>query len=94
MGIRLALGAAPSDLYGLVMWRAARLTAAGLALGLAGPWLLARVFSNSFLATVEAWDQVTLGQAALVLLAVTLLAAFLPARPATRADPLSALRQD
>ena len=94
MGIRLALGAAPGDLFGLVMWRAASLTAAGLALGLAGPWLLARVFSNSFLTTVEAWDLVTLWQAALVLLVVTLLAAFLPARRATRADPLSALRQD
>ena len=94
MGIRLALGAAPGDLFGLVMWQAARLTAAGLARGLAGSWLLARVFSNSFLTTVEAWDPVTLGQAALVLLTVTLLAAFLPARRATRAGPLSALRQD
>lgn len=93
MGIRMALGAAPGDLFRLVMWRAARLTAAGLALGLAGSWLLGRVF-RSFLPTVEAWDPVTLGQAALVLVAVTLLAAYLPARRATRADPLSALRQE
>jgi putative ABC transport system permease protein len=69
------------------------LTAAGLALGLAGSWLLVRVFS-SFLPAVEAWGPVTLGQAALVLVAVTLLAAYLPARRAARADPLSALRQE
>ncbi len=93
MGIRLALGAAPGDLFGLVMWRAARLTAGGLALGLAGSWLLARVFST-FLTTVEAWDPVNLGQAALVQVAVTLLAAYLPARRATQADPLTVLRQD
>ena len=93
MGIRLALGAAPGDLFGLVMWQAARLTAAGLALGLAGSWLLARVF-NSVLTTIEAWDPVNLGQAALVLVAVTFLAAFLPARRAAQADPLSALRQE
>ena len=93
MGSRLALGAAPGDLFRLVMWRAARLTAAGLALGLAGSWLLVRVFS-SFLPAVEAWGPVTLGQAALVLVAVTLLAAYLPARRAARADPLSALRQE
>ncbi len=93
MGIRLALGAAPGNLFGLVMWRAARLTATGLALGLAGSWLLARVF-RSFLTTVEAWDPVNLGQVALVLVAVTLLAAYLPARRATQTDPLSALREE
>ncbi len=93
MGIRLALGAAPGDLFGLVMWRAARLTAAGLVLGLAGSWLLARVF-GSVLTTIEAWDPVNLGWAALVLVAVTFLAAFLPARRAAQADPLSALRQE
>ena len=93
MGIRLALGAAPAALFGLVMWKAARLTAAGLAVGVAGSWLLARVFS-SFLTTVEARDPVSLGLPALVLVAVTLLAALVPARSATRADPLTALRQD
>ena len=93
MGIRLALGAAPGELFGLVMWRAARLTAAGLAVGLGGSWLLGRVF-RSVLTTVEAWDPVSLGLASLVLVAVTLLAAFVPARRATRTDPLRALRQD
>ena len=85
MGIRLALGAAPGSLFGLVMRRAARLTGAGLAVGLAGSWLLARVLGSLF-ATIEAPDPLTLGLAALVLVAVTLLAAYLPARRATQAD--------
>ena len=93
MGIRLALGAAPGSLSGLVMRRAARLTGAGLAVGLAGSWLLARVLGSLF-ATIEAPDPLTLGLAALVLVAVTLLAAYLPARRAAQADPLTALRQD
>ena len=93
MGIRLALGATPGDLFGLVMWRAARLTAAGLAIGLAGSWLLARVF-RSFLTTVEARDPVSLALAALVLVAVTFLAAFVPARRATRTEPLTGLHQE
>ena len=93
MGIRLALGAAPGDLFGMVMWRAARLTAAGLALGVAGSWLLTQVF-GSFLTTVEARDPVNIGLAGLLLMAVIFLAAVLPARRTTQADPLTALRQE
>jgi len=93
MGIRLALGATPADLFGLVMRHAGRLTAAGLVLGLGGSRLLAQVFS-SFLTTVEARDPVTLLLATVVLAAVTFLAALLPARRTTQADPLIALRQD
>jgi ABC-type antimicrobial peptide transport system permease subunit len=54
---------------------------------------LGRVF-RSFLTTVEARDPLSLGLPALVLVAVTLLAALVRARSATRADPLTALRQD
>ena len=93
IGIRLALGAQPGDVRRLVMTQAAALGAAGLGAGLAGALLLTRALS-SLLFGVTASDPTTFGAVSLLLMAVVVAAAYLPARRATRVDPMIALRAD
>jgi len=90
-GIRMALGAAPGSVLGLVLRQAMRLVAAGLALGLIGAHLLARLMS-SLLFEVHATDPPTFLAMSVVLVTVALLASFFPARRATAVDPMIALR--
>jgi putative ABC transport system permease protein len=91
LGVRLALGAGSADLIRLVLGHGARITAIGIAVGLAGATALTRLL-GSLLYEVSATDPVTFAGAALVLGATALLACYLPARRAGRVDPVIAMR--
>ena len=91
IGIRVALGAARSQVIALVMSSAIRMLALGVAFGLAAAWAASRVIS-SMLFGLTANDPTTIAVALTVLLVTGLLAAYLPARRATRIQPLVALR--
>ena len=93
MGVRLALGAAPRDLYRLVLRRGVALTAAGLTLGLAGAIAAGRAL-ETLLYETSAFDPVAFGGMAALLAATALVACLLPARRAANSDPLSALRSE
>jgi predicted permease len=92
IGLRMALGAAPSSIVRLVFRRVGVLMAAGLASGLAGS-LWAVGFVEALLFDLEGRDPVTFAGAAAVLVAVGVLAAWLPARRAARLDPTIVLRE-
>ena len=92
-GIRLAIGATEGDVLQLVLRRAAVLIAAGLCLGLLASAMLARAIAG-LLFGVSAFDPVTVIAVSLVLSAVALVASYIPARRATRVDPLTALRYE
>jgi putative ABC transport system permease protein len=92
IGIRVALGAQPADVARLILGRVLRLSLAGVALGLLGTVLLARWIS-SLLFGVSAIDPLTLAGSCLLLAAASLAAGYLPARRASRVDPLVALRE-
>ena len=91
IGIRMALGARRGDILGLVVRQGAMLVAAGAAVGLAGAAASSRVL-ESFLYGVATDDRLTFVAVPLVLVAVALVACWLPARRATRVDPMQVLR--
>ena len=93
IGIRVALGATPANVLAMVVGDGMRLVAAGLALGLLGALAVTRLVS-SMLYGVSATDVVTYAAIAVVLGAVALVATVIPARRATRVDPMLALRAD
>jgi predicted permease len=93
IGIRVALGADPRDVRGMVLRHALALTLAGVGLGLAGAAALSRVMA-SLLFQLSPTDPATLAGVAAALTAVAVLASDLPARRATRVDPLEALRSE
>ena len=93
MGIRIALGAQTSDVLRLVMRDGLMLIAAGLAIGLTAAWAASRVLASQ-LYDVSASDPQTFVIVALVLAFVACVACYLPARRATRTDPISALRNE
>ena len=92
-GLRMALGATRENILALVFRQAAPLIVYGVALGLAGYFALSRVIQQQ-LYGVGATDPATLIAAPLLLIAIALLASFLPARRATRVDPMVALRAE
>jgi ABC-type antimicrobial peptide transport system permease subunit len=93
LGIRIALGAAPTDVRRLVVGYGARLAVVGLAIGLVGSFALTRLIAT-MLFGVTPTDPVTFGTVSALLLGIGLVASWLPARRATRIDPISALRAD
>jgi putative ABC transport system permease protein len=93
IGVRMALGAERSDVLRLVLARALRIVGAGVIAGLAGAAGVTRVL-QSFLFGVTPTDPIAFTIVTLLLMAVGLLAAWLPARRATRIDPCAALRAE
>jgi predicted permease len=91
IGIRIALGAPPRTLVMAVVKRALRLVVAGVGVGLVGAWALTRVL-GALLFEVGATDRPTFAGVAAVLVVVATVASLIPARRATRVDPLIVLR--
>jgi ABC-type antimicrobial peptide transport system permease subunit len=89
----MALGAGRRDVVRLVLTRALRIVVAGLIVGLAGAAGVTRVLQR-FLFGVTPTDPVTFALVTLLLMAVGLVAAWVPARRATRIDPCTALRAE
>jgi predicted permease len=93
IGVRLALGARPRDLLNMVVGRGLRLAGLGVAIGLAASFVLTRLMQG-VLYGVTPTDPLTFTGVALALLSVAAFASWLPARRATRVDPLVALRAE
>jgi predicted permease len=93
IGIRMALGAARGRLLGMVLGLGLALAGCGVAVGFAGAWALTRFLGN-LLFGVKPVDPASLGAVAAILSAVALAACALPARRATKVDPLVALRYE
>jgi putative ABC transport system permease protein len=91
MGIRIALGAEPADILRLVLRQGMLLALSGIAIGVAASFALTR-FLASLLYHVSVTDPATFVMGSLLFAAVALLASYLPARRATRVDPMVALR--
>jgi predicted permease len=93
IGMRIALGAQAGDVIGLVMRQGARLTGAGILVGLLGAFAFTRVL-QSFLYGVSARDPLTYAALAALLAAIALLATWLPAVRAARVDPILSIRSE
>jgi ABC-type antimicrobial peptide transport system permease subunit len=93
MGIRIALGARPGNMLLMVLGHGLWLAALGAAIGLAGAFLLMRVLANQ-LYEIKPSDPVTLIGAATAMLLIAAGASYVPARRATRVDPMIALRYE
>jgi putative ABC transport system permease protein len=93
IGLRMALGAQPGDVLRIVVGQAMVLAIIGACVGLLGALALGR-FMSSFLYGVQPSDPLTFLAMAVVLGAVALTASYIPARRATRIDPLLALRHE
>jgi putative ABC transport system permease protein len=93
IGIRLALGAGRADVFKLIVGQGMMLAIGGAVLGVAGAFAGARAI-KSLLFSVEPRDPLTFTAVPLLLLAVALVACYLPARRAVRVDPLVALRAE
>jgi putative ABC transport system permease protein len=92
IGVRTALGARPADVLKLILGQGMRLIALGIVLGLAASFWVTR-WLTSLLFEVTPIDPATFSSVALLLIAVALLASWIPARRAARIDPIQALRE-
>jgi putative ABC transport system permease protein len=93
IAVRMALGAKPRDVLRMIVGHGAALTLAGVVVGVAGALALARLLTG-LLYGVEAGDPLTLVAVSLLLGGVALVASYVPARRATRVDPMEALRAE
>jgi putative ABC transport system permease protein len=93
IGVRIALGAGPGDVLGMILGQGLRTIFIGVAIGIAGSLALTRTV-ESLLFGVTATDPLTFGGVTVLLLAAGLLASYIPARRATRVDPVIALRYE
>lgn len=93
IGVRLALGAQLGDVLRLVLSHGLKLTLIGAAIGIAGAYLATRAIT-SVLYGVSATDPLTFGFVSLLLVGVALVASYVPARRATKVEPLIALRNE
>jgi putative ABC transport system permease protein len=93
IGIRMALGARARDVLKLVVRHGMKLALLGIAIGLAGSWALTR-FMAKLLFGVQATDLLTFSIVSICLLVAAFVACYLPARRATKVDPLEALRYE
>jgi ABC-type antimicrobial peptide transport system permease subunit len=92
-GVRMALGAEPDDIVRLVMKEGFRLALLGLAIGLTAAFALTRLMQNQVF-EVSVTNSVVFGGVAVFLAVVATLACFVPARRATKIDPMIALRAE
>jgi putative ABC transport system permease protein len=93
IGMRMALGASRGDIVSLILKQGLGMTTAGIAIGLLGAFGLTRVFA-SLLVGISATDGVSFAATTVLLMLVALAACYLPARRASRIDPLRALRNE
>ena len=93
IGIRMALGASPQDVLKLIVGHGMGLTLIGVACGLCAALLLTR-FLSSLLFNVSSFDPATYAGVSLLLILVALVACYIPARRATRVDPMEALHYE
>jgi putative ABC transport system permease protein len=93
IGVRVALGAQPNSVIGLVLRQGAWMTIVGIVAGLAGAFALTR-FMQSIIFGISSFDIVTFICVTAVLAAIALAASYLPARRAARIDPMQALRSE
>jgi putative ABC transport system permease protein len=93
IGVRMALGAQAANVRSMILMQTIKLTALGVAIGLAGAFLVARLLS-SLLFGVGTHDPLTFLGVTLLLIVVAVVAAYIPARRAMRVDPIVALRYE
>ena len=93
IGIRLALGAQPAQVRGMILRESTWIAVTGVAAGLAAALGLAKLV-KTMLFGIQPWDPATLGGGALILLAVALAASWIPARRAAGVEPVVALRHE
>ena len=93
LGIRMALGARPGDVLSLVLRRGMKLTLIGVALGLMGAFASTRLLRD-MLFGIKPFDPLTFAAMTLLLMCISLVACLLPARRATKVDPMDVLRSE